>query len=509
MLIGNSSLQRSPMSSLSSVVSNLVRAQMGTAISPQVTDDDLDKAVAELILKEAKKKAERFGQDGIRAYLRSGMSDSNAPRANKRFLTSIIRSTDDHNKTILQAQAQAAQELKRERDEAERRARRALAEEAVAAEKLRRSRGEGSSRRKTRLADGWDHWDGRTAERPKRKQRDWETWNGEDSDEDDRDRSHRSGRYRSRSRDRRRRRDDDRYSSSKRSKKERSTEGKSRRHRSDDKRSHRRRIESPSSSKPRRYALDSLSPTRSSTETDDSRPRKRRRSASRSRSRSPSRLEYRRSRDPSPAAPKYSDVTARELELRQKLKSARKDERPSKPSSPPRKSKRDRTRSPPSRERTETPEPPLKRAKPQPSSSRITRLPSRSPSRSPTPGPDPEIQLPSKMDKYFEESYDPRLDVAPLTVPKVPATGLINNAEFEGWDAMLELIRLRREDKEEKKMLERLGLTKEKVKSTGSKGPISSSAANDRWSGEGLNVMQIEYNKRGSVREWDMGKEGF
>jgi hypothetical protein len=61
------------MSSLSSVVSNLVRAQMGTAVSPQVTDDDLDKAVAELILKEAKKKAERFGQDGIRAYLRSGM----------------------------------------------------------------------------------------------------------------------------------------------------------------------------------------------------------------------------------------------------------------------------------------------------------------------------------------------------------------------------------------------------------------------------------------------------
>ncbi|KAF7347548.1 hypothetical protein MVEN_01511200 [Mycena venus] len=113
------------------------------------------------------------------------------------------------------------------------------------------------------------------------------------------------------------------------------------------------------------------------------------------------------------------------------------------------------------------------------------------------------------MDKYFEESYDPRLDVAPLTVPKVPATGLINNAEFEGWDAMLELIRLRREDREEKKMLERLGLTKEKVKGSSSKGPISSSAANDRWSGEGLNIMQIEYNKRGSVREWDMGKEGF
>jgi hypothetical protein len=111
------------------------------------------------------------------------------------------------------------------------------------------------------------------------------------------------------------------------------------------------------------------------------------------------------------------------------------------------------------------------------------------------------------MDKYFEESYDPRLDVAPLTVPKVPATGLINNAEFEGWDAMLELIRVRKEDREEKKMLERLGLTKEKTKSN--KQPISSSAANDRWSGESLNIMEIAYNKRGAVREWDMGKEGF
>ena len=30
------------------------------------------------------------------------------PKTNKRFLSSIIRSTDDHNKTILRAQAQAA-----------------------------------------------------------------------------------------------------------------------------------------------------------------------------------------------------------------------------------------------------------------------------------------------------------------------------------------------------------------------------------------------------------------
>ena len=55
--------------SLSSVVSGLVRAQMGTSVSSTVTDEDLDRHVAELILKEAKKKAEQYGQQGISAYL--------------------------------------------------------------------------------------------------------------------------------------------------------------------------------------------------------------------------------------------------------------------------------------------------------------------------------------------------------------------------------------------------------------------------------------------------------
>lgn len=56
-------------STLSSVVSNLVRAQMGSSVTSTVQDDDLDRHVAELILKEAKQKAERYRQDGIRAYL--------------------------------------------------------------------------------------------------------------------------------------------------------------------------------------------------------------------------------------------------------------------------------------------------------------------------------------------------------------------------------------------------------------------------------------------------------
>lgn len=113
------------------------------------------------------------------------------------------------------------------------------------------------------------------------------------------------------------------------------------------------------------------------------------------------------------------------------------------------------------------------------------------------------------MDKYFEESYDPRLDVAPLSAPKVPATGLIDNSEFEGWDAMLELIRIRREDREEKKRMERLGISKDKVKDKKRKGVVESVGSNERWSGEGVSIMEIEYKKKGSVREWDLGKEGF
>ena len=366
-------------SSLSSVVSNLVRASMGTSISNMVTDDDLDRHVAELIVKEAKRKAERYGQQGIRAYISSDLyvlslfiehivhslmefinieyrAESNVPRTNKRFLTSIIKSTDDHNKTVLKAQAAAAQELKRERDEQERRERRARAAEAAEAEKLRRR----SKRKRDSEDEYWDRWDGRTADRKRASSsRNWDdNWSGyEDSDRSRHRRRRTGGRPRSRSKD------------------------------------HSSRVPSHHSSP-----------------------------SPRSRSREPS-----------------------------------------------------------------------------------SRIPSRH--SSPSPGPQPPVQLPSKMDRYFEESYDPRLDVAPLSAPKVPATGLINNAEFEGWDAMLELIRVRKEDKEEKKRLERWGLSKEKVK-VKKNVPISSSAAvADRWSSEGVSVLDIEYKKRGSVREWDVGKE--
>ncbi len=117
------------------------------------------------------------------------------------------------------------------------------------------------------------------------------------------------------------------------------------------------------------------------------------------------------------------------------------------------------------------------------------------------------------MDKYFEASYDPRFDVAPLAVPSVPATGLVNNAEFEGWDTMLELIKQRRADKAERKRVERLGPVeksgKDKKKSKSKIAGIGVAGTLAGWSeSEGGNaLMNIEYKKRGSVREWDLGKE--
>lgn len=56
-------------STLSSVVSTLVRASVGTSVPSTVSDKDLDKHVADLILKEAKQKAESYSKLGIKAYL--------------------------------------------------------------------------------------------------------------------------------------------------------------------------------------------------------------------------------------------------------------------------------------------------------------------------------------------------------------------------------------------------------------------------------------------------------
>ncbi|KAI0714627.1 hypothetical protein C8Q76DRAFT_795486 [Earliella scabrosa] len=323
------------MSSLSSVVSNLVRAQMGSSVAPTVTDDDLDRHVAELILKEAKQKAQRYRQDGIRAYLARN-NDSNAPKPNKRFLSSIIRSTDDHNKSILRAQALAAQEARMEREEQERQERRARAEEAVEAERAQVE------------------------------------------------------------------------------------------------------VCTPSTN-PQSHSL---------------------------------RLSFSIPRTQSPVFTQEAFSVALPI--------------PKPFCTTP---------------RTGAPSLSAQSQVIPPSFSLQTRLvviPHPPFLSHPIPLP---LSLTSSltfpMDKYFESSYDPRLDVAPLTMPTIPATGLISDAEFAGWDAMLEVIRLRRQDKEDKKAMERWGISKDadKGKSSTKEGEVS--------------ALDIKYKKRGSVREWDLGKEGF
>lgn len=55
-------------SALNSVINDLVRAAAGGNAS-NVADEDLDKYVAELILKEAEAKRKKYNDVGVRAYL--------------------------------------------------------------------------------------------------------------------------------------------------------------------------------------------------------------------------------------------------------------------------------------------------------------------------------------------------------------------------------------------------------------------------------------------------------
>src|ERR1700749_4952230 len=69
-------------------------------------------------------------------------SSGNAVKPNKRFLTSIIKSTDEHNKSILRAQAESANEIKQQREMEERE------------ERMRRAR-EAASARSGPIAESW------------------------------------------------------------------------------------------------------------------------------------------------------------------------------------------------------------------------------------------------------------------------------------------------------------------------------------------------------------------
>jgi hypothetical protein len=432
-------------------------------------------------------------------------SESNAPKTNKRFLTSIIRSTDDHNKTILRAQALSALEIKREREEQERRDRRARAEEAVTAERLRRLMGSAGKRREgDNIRRPYrENGDGRR----KRKGRSWEDDVGWEDD----------GKWLKNdkldSRQRRALGDDDirlrRHSGDRSSAGDRSRERDERGVSDERRRRRRRRRESreddvsvslPSRKRDRSRSVSSTRErARSADREQDDRRSGRRRHRTRHRSRrsmSPSDSTKRRDRSPRTPSRKKDAKEA----------SSKQGDAPSVSASGSKANHKAKSRYNP-KDPSPTPSPLSPHPNRGESSSSRTPLNLASTSRSPSPQPAlPPARLPSKMDKYFEESYDPRFDVAPLSVPKVPATGLIDNADFEGWDAMLELIRLRREDKEEKRRMARLGLGNETSSSAKKKG--SALDVNDGRPGSGVSIMEIEYKKRGTVREWDVGKQG-
>lgn len=409
-------------------------------------------------------------------------SDTNQPKANKRFLSSIIRHTDDHNKAILKAQADAALEAKRERQEQEREERRARAAEATEAERERRRAG-GSLRRE----GTWDRRRIRSVS----------------GDRSDHERHHESG-----SGKRRRRRSRSRSPSRRDNDREKRRRHHKERHRDEDdydrNRSHRRHRVRSKSHSPEHDEHDGHSSMRKEKRShngNESGECADHQSRSKGKGRetpsgteiplsTPSKTGNDTHADSRDATPK-SDTLAGLLSSRQSRKpspfdlSSQFESRKARAASPP-----------PPASPTLSEEEDIERLKPR-----------RHARQRPSPSPRvPTEELSSKMDKYFEQSYDPRLDTGPMIMPEVPATGLIEGAEFESWDAMLDIIRQRREDKAERKRLERAGL----IPSGSSKTKEKTFTDSGAWTMDaGTSVMDIKYSKRGAVREWDMGKEGF
>ncbi|KAG8721050.1 hypothetical protein FRC08_016170 [Ceratobasidium sp. 394] len=394
---------------------------MGASVPQTVTDEDLDRHVAELILKEAKAKAEKYAKDGIGAYLpNAGLPENNLPKANKRFLNSLVKNVSEHNRVILQAQAESAEQIKEAKRQEEMQDRRRRAEEATS-DRMRLQRLMGQGPRGSR---GYPR---------------------------DRDGESSSRRYRSRSPHRR-----DRDSPRSRTPRNRSRSP--------------RRSESP----PRRY--------RSPRDDDRRSDRKRERSPSYKDDRSSKRHSHR------DRSSKHAKVDREDKESRRGHKDKGKE--------------KERVDS----DRTDEGTPRL--------SDSVSDTPRKldSPSRSPSP----EYQLPddnapsfsSKMDKYFSPTYDPRLDV---TQPTVSKSGLLEGPQWEGWEGMLEVMRVRAMDKEEKKRRakedkEKSKFDKKRAKEkAGTSIPIASSASFAPISEVGL--MDMTYKKRGATKEWDLAKE--
>ncbi|KAL7342134.1 hypothetical protein BJY59DRAFT_647536 [Rhodotorula toruloides] len=381
--------------SLTDIVSSLTRAQVGSAAT-SVADDELDKRIAEMLLKEAKQKDKMWGERGTRAYYDPDKEKTAAIRKpNTRFLSAVIRNVDDHNTALRRADEAAAR--KREQ------------EERQAVEQWRRER------RGERGNDG----------------------------------------------DRRRRHEDEED------------------RRRDDALTNETKSENDGTAIARLADTDVdpvrhlLGETTTGTVVDPVTPL-------------------------ADKLPKTMAVTvdATLLDGKNEVTGAERD----------------------LDEIFAEVDAEVERQRHAHRSKRHRRSPSAPLPASPPP-PVPTEPLPSKMDRYFSENYDPRLDYS-LDDVTDRSTGLIAEGAFDTWDRMLDVVKARKEDKKEKELREKLERKAErdrirkereerrKRKRRHGSGSDSSSEEEvgpryDPKSG----LMEMQYAKKGKTREWDLGKE--
>ncbi|KAI7849470.1 hypothetical protein BDC45DRAFT_520450 [Circinella umbellata] len=98
---GGSPSKSNKKSAVSNVVNDLIRAAVGGDTN-NVADDDIDKYVAELILKEAEAKRKKYDNEGVRAYQPDfgAHQPNNLPKPNKRFFLNMIKATDSYNQSL-------------------------------------------------------------------------------------------------------------------------------------------------------------------------------------------------------------------------------------------------------------------------------------------------------------------------------------------------------------------------------------------------------------------------
>ncbi|KAI8967233.1 hypothetical protein BDF20DRAFT_840319 [Mycotypha africana] len=98
---------------VSSIVDDLIRASAGAG-AKNIADEDLDKYVADLILKEAQEKRKKYEKVGIQAYEPSS-SRANRPKFSAGFLLNVVKQTDSSNRAAIRSNQETITKLRRER----------------------------------------------------------------------------------------------------------------------------------------------------------------------------------------------------------------------------------------------------------------------------------------------------------------------------------------------------------------------------------------------------------